>query len=394
MKLFNILSRSMFDVFSKSNMDPALHLLGINLTAYEKRKQVAARLLGYNAFEAITFSDTSDASTHKPRGHEMVVGMSPEIPHLLIIVMQQHSFYVSGTSGEYFIIKGAGLNFKTALFSAALHYESGRSKLVESCGYFETNFEPSLFETTWSGPQIFSYINRTSPQKIQIDWVMRNGLLQTVIVEHSVSFTDKKPTPNECELSSQLTLRVESSHFTTEDANEYRSPQVVFTKETTGQHKHITDEMCLWYLHQEENLKLIYYNWRRASRVVMESFDCIRIAYEFIDAQRASGKKRKFSSIKNHVEKWAGRYISAADFDIAIQFHPEFHGENGFYNIELPLVMPDLNRLREIREAFSHKYEFDPSLLNQFELMEQNGKNIPFDSEAFLTQRAALNSKK
>jgi hypothetical protein len=96
-----------------------------------------------------------------------------------------------------------------------------------------------------------------------------------------------------------------------------------------------------------------------------EHNDCIRIAYEWLDAQpvitKASSKGRP---LKHLIEKWGGRYISRSDVEVAAFLHAEIRGDYPLYNIGARLVEPSIIRLEGISEAFTHRYRrnFDPSV--------------------------------
>jgi hypothetical protein len=83
--------------------------------------------------------------------------------------------------------------------------------------------------------------------------------------------------------------------------------------------------------------------------------DCIRIAYEWLDAQikTVSPTKRGFA-LKHLIEKWGGRYVSQSDVEVAAQMHPKVKGKYPYYNISARLVLPAEERLRGIGEAFTH----------------------------------------
>lgn len=86
--------------------------------------------------------------------------------------------------------------------------------------------------------------------------------------------------------------------------------------------------------------------------------DCIRIAYEWFDAQQKIKKpnKKKFPFIlKHYVEAWSGRYISSSDVCVAAELHPEIHGKYPFFNISSRLVEPSLERLANIGEAMTQE---------------------------------------
>ncbi|TGK41237.1 hypothetical protein [Leptospira andrefontaineae] len=85
-----------------------------------------------------------------------------------------------------------------------------------------------------------------------------------------------------------------------------------------------------------------------------QSNDCIRIAFEFIDAQKKTKTISKYPIVDKHlVENWAGRYISMSDVEVACFLHNEVKGKYPFYNISKNLTDPSTERLKNIKEAFS-----------------------------------------
>lgn len=87
-----------------------------------------------------------------------------------------------------------------------------------------------------------------------------------------------------------------------------------------------------------------------------EHIDCIRIAYEWLDAQvKTKGKNRSARPLKHHIEKWAGRYVSQSDVEVAAHLHPDIYGEYPHFNISSRLIRPSGNRLAGIGEAGAHR---------------------------------------
>lgn len=89
--------------------------------------------------------------------------------------------------------------------------------------------------------------------------------------------------------------------------------------------------------------------------------DCVRFAYEWLDAQ----KKLKHPSnshkpLKHHIEKWAGRYVSQNDVEVAAYLHPEITGVYPYYNISERLIEPRKSRISHLGQAGIHSYTFDP----------------------------------
>lgn len=85
--------------------------------------------------------------------------------------------------------------------------------------------------------------------------------------------------------------------------------------------------------------------------------DCIRIAYEWLDAQKKTkGTMRQNFEIKHLIENWAGRYVSTSDVEVAAYIHPEINGQYPRFNISSQLTEPSINRLEGIGEAGRHAY--------------------------------------
>lgn len=83
--------------------------------------------------------------------------------------------------------------------------------------------------------------------------------------------------------------------------------------------------------------------------------DCIRIAYEWLDAQRKLGSPQKLSfPLKHLIEKWGGRYVSQSDVEVAAYIHPSIRGKYPLYNISAHLTLPREDRLDGISEAYAH----------------------------------------
>lgn len=96
-------------------------------------------------------------------------------------------------------------------------------------------------------------------------------------------------------------------------------------------------------------------------KVLHEHDDCIRMAYEWLDAQkRTKGISRRFRPLKHIIEKWAGRYISESDVEVAAVLHPEIRGAYPYFNISSSLVRPSDARLVRMPEAKTQaQYKID-----------------------------------
>lgn len=87
-----------------------------------------------------------------------------------------------------------------------------------------------------------------------------------------------------------------------------------------------------------------------------EHNDCIRIAYEWLDAQTTiKTKPTKTAALKHLVEDWGGRYISTDDVIVAAYLHPKIEGKYPTFNLSTRFCEPSLQRLEGIGQAFMHK---------------------------------------
>lgn len=85
-----------------------------------------------------------------------------------------------------------------------------------------------------------------------------------------------------------------------------------------------------------------------------EHNDCIRIAYEWLDAQaKTQSVTKKAFALKHLIEQWAGRCVSSSDVEVAAEMHPDIKGIYPYYNISARLTEPSITRLADISEAFS-----------------------------------------
>jgi len=93
------------------------------------------------------------------------------------------------------------------------------------------------------------------------------------------------------------------------------------------------------------------------SKPVHKHNDRIRIAYEWLDAQKKikTSKRRLFHGVKHLIEAWAGRYISTSDVEVAATLHPDIQGEYPSFNLSSRLTEPALSRLNDIKEVLSHE---------------------------------------
>ena len=88
-----------------------------------------------------------------------------------------------------------------------------------------------------------------------------------------------------------------------------------------------------------------------------EHNDCIRIAYEWLDAQKKiKGTTHRSFALKHIIEKWGGRYVSQSDVEIAAHLHPDVIGTYPMFNISSRLTRPNDRRLIGVSEAFRQDY--------------------------------------
>ena len=86
-----------------------------------------------------------------------------------------------------------------------------------------------------------------------------------------------------------------------------------------------------------------------------EHDDCIRIAYEWLDAQvKIKNPTSKSRPLKHIIENWGERYVSQTDVEVAAWLHPEILGVYPRYNISARLTLPSESRLSGIGEAGKH----------------------------------------
>lgn len=98
--------------------------------------------------------------------------------------------------------------------------------------------------------------------------------------------------------------------------------------------------------------------------------DCIRMAYEWLDAQKKTqGITTRRYPIKHLIEKWAGRYVSQSDVEVAACMHPDIRGSYPYFNISARLTEPSTSRLEGLSEVFKHNYRerHDPGAYKQHE---------------------------
>lgn len=60
---------------------------------------------------------------------------------------------------------------------------------------------------------------------------------------------------------------------------------------------------------------------------------------------------RRTLALKNIIEKWAGRYVSSSDVEVAASLHPDIKGSYPHFNINSRLTEPSKEWLQEISES-------------------------------------------
>ena len=106
--------------------------------------------------------------------------------------------------------------------------------------------------------------------------------------------------------------------------------------------------------------------YRHKSEVHHEHDDCIRIAYEWLDAQATTkGITKQARPLKHIIEKWGGRYVSQSDVEVAAALHPRIRGTYPSLNISRRLVLPSDARLTDIGEARTQNYQLTTRHVNE-----------------------------
>ncbi len=86
-----------------------------------------------------------------------------------------------------------------------------------------------------------------------------------------------------------------------------------------------------------------------------EHNDCIRLAYEWLDAQQiVKQAPKRWMALKHVIQNWAGRYVSSTDVQVAAQLHPRIEGTYPNFNISRRLTRPHDRRLEGIGQALKH----------------------------------------
>lgn len=113
-----------------------------------------------------------------------------------------------------------------------------------------------------------------------------------------------------------------------------------------------------------------------------EHNDCIKICYEWLDVQKTTKNTQSNTfPIKHYIERWAGRYVSQFDVDVALTLHKKYRGNYWKFNMSKMLIFPTITRLKKIGEALTQMDYTDqnirPFMEGHYKFFEQpNGKII------------------
>ncbi|MEE3268671.1 MAG: hypothetical protein VX229_07520 [Pseudomonadota bacterium] len=104
-----------------------------------------------------------------------------------------------------------------------------------------------------------------------------------------------------------------------------------------------------------------------------ESPDSVRIAYQWLDAQRTRKTPAQWAylPLKHVIECWGGRYVSTHDVITAAFLHPRIKGLYPELNLSRRLVCPDTQRLEGIAEAGLHAETYTRYKAEPYALAEQ-----------------------
>ena len=87
---------------------------------------------------------------------------------------------------------------------------------------------------------------------------------------------------------------------------------------------------------------------------ITEHHDCVRIAYQWLDAQTPTRTPlRHIYPLKHLIEQWGGRYVSEYDVRVAAYLHPNVRGDYPAYTISSRLTEPSIRRLEGIGQAMT-----------------------------------------
>ncbi|MCP3406218.1 hypothetical protein [Bradyrhizobium sp. CCGB01] len=93
------------------------------------------------------------------------------------------------------------------------------------------------------------------------------------------------------------------------------------------------------------------------SNVVHEHDDCVRIAYQWLDAQiTTKSKLKRTHPLARFITVWGGRRIASADVEVAAELHHRIRGYYPHFNIRSRFTLPSDGRLADIAEARTQDY--------------------------------------
>lgn len=105
----------------------------------------------------------------------------------------------------------------------------------------------------------------------------------------------------------------------------------------------------------DEQIEQAKQSTRYTGKPVHEHPDCIRIAAEWLSAQRRIKQPTsREHGLKHIIEAWAGRYVSHFDVEVAATLLG-LQGRYPYYDISSRLTRPRLTRLEGIGEAMKHR---------------------------------------
>lgn len=99
--------------------------------------------------------------------------------------------------------------------------------------------------------------------------------------------------------------------------------------------------------------------------------DCVRIAYEWLSAQKRTKSIKGYYSRKHEIESWGGRYVSRHDVELAAHILG-IPVKNGRMGISKNCVLPCISRLNYIGQANSHGYSMGSGYLERCTRYEES----------------------
>lgn len=256
MKFTNSITPDQFKNFQTENMDAGLSVIGVDLSKFEKRKQVAARLLGYNSYESINFEN--DEYHKKADIGEMLVARHHLLAYHIVFVTNCCVTVLDQRSGETYFIEQDGLSISDIT-----------SDLIKSAYSFECDlpFEPNYIELDFSGVKTYNIgIHRIDPLYLNFDWHMHNELIGSFKIKVETTFEEK---PNSNLTSYKINKTIISGSDCNSPTEEFLDAK--FHKKTKVSNKGITEEMVLWKIHKT---KADMDPWDYAIHTTAEKLEC------------------------------------------------------------------------------------------------------------------------